>query len=149
MAKILSSFGGVLLLVLVLGAGCNKTDKTATPAPQSKPAEEIAIPDVATQPTNEAPATDLKLTAEAKGNASVQFNWEASEDLAKRAVVYRIVHGEEPNPTWPSTYYFQRGPMYREKLWMNLPLGKQNFRVCVVEGGQCTVYSNNVEVEVK
>jgi len=112
--------------------------------PQTKPAE-----DPTSTPAMGEQISGITLTAEAKGNRRVLLRWEVSETVATEAEGYRIVQGKAENPTWPSPYWFERGPAHREKEMTGLPLGKQHFRVCVVKNRQCMVYSNNVEVEVK
>lgn len=146
-------FSSLLSLFLLIGAGCNlgpspiTQEPTTTAQPTTSPTqEEQESQTVFEDSTNE---EELTLYTEMLGNGAVKFRWKVNEELAKEAEWYRLVQGKKPNPSWPATQWYQRGPSHREYVWNNLPLGTQHFRLCVVVNNECTVYSENKEVEVK
>jgi len=133
-----------LSLLLFLGGGCaNTPSEEASEDIVSKPAdavennmEEVKKPE------------SLVLKAKIAGNATVEFEWEVPKNLESKDG-YRIVYSTEPNPTYPSTWWYERGPAHREKVWTGLPLGTAHFRLCAVVDDKCGEYSNDVEVEIK
>ncbi|MFH1286689.1 MAG: hypothetical protein ABII02_02970 [Candidatus Magasanikbacteria bacterium] len=88
------------------------------------------------------------LTAEATGEKIVHFEWNVPKDLAGEAEGYRFVRGEDKDPTDPANWWWERGSAYRALDWKDLPEGEAHFRVCVVKDDACTVYSNDVMVNV-
>ena len=92
---------------------------------------------------------EFTLTAEATGKQSVSFTWEVPESLAEGAEGYKFARGEEANPTYPSSWWWERGPAHRELVWEGLPEGDAHFRVCIVRDDECAEYSNDVMVTVE
>lgn len=134
-----------------MGVGCEKVG-SLNPAPTITP----GIQQESTRPesVDDTSITDLNsgITLKAEGLAStstVQFQWEVRENIAEDAEGYRIVQSKDPNPEWPSTYWHERGPAHRELTKAGWPSGTQHFRICVVKNKTCTIYSNDVIVEVK
>ncbi len=134
---------GSLALLLVLGAGCDTTD-----TPQAKPAAKD-VPQETSIPTSPPADGDIRLTAEARGANTVNFEWTPSKQLEDLADGWRIVYGEEENPTYPSNWWFERSVTYRDKLWKGLPAGDAHFRVCALVDDECSVYSNDVFVTIE
>lgn len=143
MKKIALIIAPALALVL-LGASCNTTQNT-TQETQTKPADNQTSTDNNTTPSN---SGSIVLKAEALGNGQVKFEWTVPEQL-KSEEGYAILRGTEPNPTYPSTYWYLMGSAHREKVWGGLPTGTAHFRICQYKNNTCAGYSNDVEVEVK
>ncbi|PLX26919.1 hypothetical protein C0581_03890 [Candidatus Parcubacteria bacterium] len=141
---------GILLtscaLVLVLGAGCSKTETSDSTQSKSADTEMSETPVMETG--GEIGTGDIELSAQATGKNTVSFDWRISKGLEDKAEGWRIVYGKDANPTYPSTWWFERSKPHREKVWAGLPAGKAHFRVCAVIGKTCDIYSNNVEVEI-
>ena len=137
-----------LALMLVLGAGCADTD--LQDETQSKSADTDVSETPITATTNDVLGSgDIELSAQVAGKNTVNFEWQISKTLDDVAEGWRIVYGKDANPTYPSTWWFERSKTYREKSWSGLPAGKAHFRVCAVVGEKCDIYSNDVEVEIR
>lgn len=147
MKKILSSMVGASLFLLI-GAGCAQP---ATPPaePAAPPAETSDVTTPSETPAEEEnQTTELTLSAEALGGNRVKFTWELPSGTEEPAS-FRLVRGPKENPASPGNYYYQLLGSKRETTWISLPLGRQNFRICVFKDNKCEMYSNNVEVDVK
>lgn len=92
---------------------------------------------------------DFTLQAEAVGDQKVSFTWEIPESFEEGAEGFRFARGEEVDPTYPSSWWWERGPAHRELIWEGLPEGEAYFRVCIVRNDECVEYSNNVMVTAK
>ena len=90
----------------------------------------------------------VTLSGSAQGKGTVKFDWAISSDLSERAEGFRFARGEEENPTYPASWWWERGPAHRNLIWEGLPDGDAHFRLCVVENDVCTVYSNDVMISV-
>lgn len=89
------------------------------------------------------------LSAKTAGDSGVLFTWSVPEVLAEGAEGFRFARGEEANPTYPSSWWWERGPAHRELTWEGLPEGDAHFRACIVRNGECAEYSNDVMVTVE
>lgn len=148
MRKNLLFLGSTALAILLLGAGCDKKagDLSGNQV-TSKSAEEQAenITNV-----DEQKSGGFSLTVEQKENKAVYVKFNVPEDLKQNADGYRIVMAKDVNPTKENaTYWYQLGKSYEDKLLTNMPIGIRHFRVCVTKVDQCTVYSNDIEVDIK
>lgn len=145
MKKILSSVA-VLGVFLLMGAGC------ATSTPETKPTDQAtnntATPPAENPTPSEETTPDFKLSAEALGNNQVKFTWEIPSGVAEPAS-FRLVRGPKENPVFPGSYWYQLLGSKRETTWINLPVGKQYFRICTFVNNECSTYSNSIEVDVK
>mgnify|MGYP001255523249 CR=1 FL=1 len=139
---ILASFA----LMLVLGAGCSETEPQEET--QSKTADVEMSETPVMETTSEVGSGDIQLTAKATGKNTVALDWKISKALEDKAESWRIVYGKDANPSYPSTWWFERSKSYREKVWAGLPAGKAHFRICAVVGETCDIYSNDVELEI-
>jgi hypothetical protein len=131
--------------LLFVGAGCNSPEKevsSKTVVVQENQPEEISSN--TSNPTN----NEIELSARAIGNNAVNFEWKVGNTAAESSEGWRILYGTEPNPTYPSTWWFERSKPHRQKLWSGLPAGHAYFRLCQVIGDACMIYSNNVEVDI-
>lgn len=146
MKKILSSVA-VLSVLLLIGAGC------ATSTPETKPADQSATNDTVTPPAenptpSEETTPNFKLSGEALGNNQVKFTWEIPSGVADPAS-FRLVRGPKQDPVFPGNYWYQLLGSKRQTTWINLPTGKQYFRICTFVDNECAAYSNSIEVDVK
>ena len=143
--KKLSSSVAILGMLLLLGAGCS-----GTTAPETKPADQAPVVDTNTPPASaeESATADFKLTGEAIGNNQVKFSWEIPTGVAE-PTSFRLVRGPKENPIFPGNYWYQLLGNKRETTWINLPTGKQYFRICTFVNNECAAYSNSIEVDVK
>lgn len=149
---------GMLFAVLLLvGQGCaaqQPADDSAEPAAGNDSNMEVmekdgdAMEKKSGDAMMEVPSEGVTLHASALGENTVKFEWTVAEDLAERAEGYRFARGLEENPTYPSSWWWERGSAHRELVWEGLPVGEAHFRLCVVENGECSTYSNNVLVNV-
>lgn len=153
---------GIAALLLLVGAGCSQGEnpqvKDATPAADATAPTETNSSDIVTAPevspdTNSSQtSSDFTVTAEAKGNRTLNVTWSVPSSMSedKDVSAYRILVGKTENPTWDNKYYwYERGATYRDKTIEGLNTGKQHIRVCAVKAGDCAMYSNNVTVDVK
>jgi hypothetical protein len=161
--------GTVLLalsLLILVGQGCASDAQDAQEDAQNAPAQTENTPtDVmeksadGTEDATSESASDtndavsvadgtISLSASPAGENSVQFAWTVADNLADQASAYRIARGLEPNPTFPSSYWWERGASHREHTFTGLPIGPAHFRVCAVIDNTCQVYSNDVLVTV-
>lgn len=141
-----------LSLTLLLLSGCGNTatvdETTAAAQPQeSQTAEQPVNPEPTPTPAP-APPKPLQLDAKSIGNNQVQFAWTAIGDVNTNGG-FVIVRGPQENPTYPNNYYFTQAPERRSRIWINVPSGKQYFRICNLVAGQCDQYSDNIEIEVQ
>ncbi len=141
-------FGSIAILFL-LGAACSSTSNNDV---NSKPADNSNTTISTTTATNEQTnqnQTGITLTAEATGNQTVKLNWQVTDELKKQATAYALIQGNDSNPTYPGRYWYERGPAHFDFEWTNLPIGKSHIRACVMVNSICTVYSNDLEVDIK
>ncbi|HAT03846.1 MAG TPA: hypothetical protein DCS29_03695 [Candidatus Magasanikbacteria bacterium] len=141
-------FFASILMLLALGAGCSQAEDTDNQT-QTKPADTMSS-DTTQTPylTDTVSGNNISLSAQAVGKNTVQFEWNVGDEIAKQAEGWRIVYGKEASPTYPSTWWFERGKPHREKTWAGLPGGVAHFRLCAVIQDVCESYSNDVEVEI-
>jgi len=142
MKKIL--FGSIIILALT-GAGCNSATSDQNTNSKSAGDQTSGL----TTTTNPTISEGVTLNAEVIGNQTVNLTWQVSDELKKEATGYGITLGDEANPTYPGRYWYTRGPAHFELSWTKLPLGVHHLRVCVMKDNACTVYSNDVEVDIK
>lgn len=146
--KVRYLFIGAVALLLV-GAGCANntadTDKDTTP-----PAKDAngSMSDTDNTDDTTAAAGDITLSAEAKGNQEVYFEWDTADEENYDGFI--IVRSEEADPVHTGNNYWFRQDKRREFVtWVDLPTGEWNFRICGLDGDECAVYSNNVTVTVE
>lgn len=96
-----------------------------------------------------APGGSIVLNAKATGDNTVEFEWNLGSDLASTTEGFRFARGIEENPTYPSSWWWERGPSHRSLTWNGLPDGAAHYRVCAVVDDACAVYSNDVSVDVQ
>ena len=138
--KKLTSLLALGALLILGGAGCPPLDTNST-------AEEPAASPATSAPT--ASEETFTVAAEALGSGAVKVSWNTPAD-ADPTSVFRVVHGNKPNPTYPGGYWFQRSDKtVREATLTNLPKGLRYLRVCEFKNNQCVKYSNELEVDVK
>lgn len=138
---------GVLSLLLLAGAGCSPMENTT----ENKPAENTQTEGTTTPsetPEKNTAVTSIELTGQALGNQMAQFSWKLPEGATDPAA-FRLVRGQNENPTQPPGYWYAQPGKSRGTVWVKLPKGEQHFRVCVYENDACGLYSNDVVVHVK
>ena len=150
-------FSLTLLFTLTL-AGCSwGSDKNAV---ENTPNRENTnqnkneqISDETSMPTDipekEENVDSLTLEGEAEGNNMVSLRWKVPNEMKTDVEKYMIVRGSEENPTYPSSWYWWRGPAHTDHLWEELPAGESHFRVCAMKGEECLAYSNNLMLEIR
>lgn len=129
------------ITLLILGAGCSQTNESTTQTND----QQTSKPATNTIQTN---TSTITLIGEAVGNQTVKLEWQVTEGLMKEATAYGLVLDNETNPIYPGRYWYQRGPAHFKLDWTNLPIGKSHIRACVMQQGKCTVYSNDIEVDI-
>ncbi len=140
--RILPVMLGVLLL---MGAGCAttqpSTDNTTNPEVKG---------DTTSTENNTDTTGGIVLTGTNTGPNSVKLEWEPTEEVLAAAKKWMIVESSEVDPAYPEDYryYFVRDISYRDRAWNNLPQGTSHFRVCAFVDGKCTVYSNDIALEI-
>ncbi|PIR03920.1 MAG: hypothetical protein COV59_01905 [Candidatus Magasanikbacteria bacterium CG11_big_fil_rev_8_21_14_0_20_39_34] len=126
--------------LLILFSGCasestyNPQNSENTPTVEHTPS------------TQGAPSIELK--ALPNGDQSVHFEWSILGHLDV-AEGMTLVRGKNPEPVYPTNYWFFQGPDRRQVTWINLPKGKEYFRICIMKDKKCSLYSNDVEVDVQ
>lgn len=137
-------------VVLLAGAGCSDIGTT-----ENKPAEGTtttlnggSTSTVSTEKMANKAIDSIELSGEAIGENMAQFTWKIPEG-AKDPTAFRLVRGQNENPTQPPGYWFRQPGKARGTVWVKLPKGEQHFRICVYEDGACGVYSNDLVVDVK
>lgn len=140
--RILPVIVGVLLIA---GAGCSRQSE---PTPSE---------DNGTKPTStdnsavngEKVEDGIVLTGSVTGAYSVNLQWEPSTEVAESVEKWWLIGGSEENPSYPGTkFVFERTKGFREKEWKGLGAGTTHFRVCAVVDQKCSVYSNDIELEI-
>lgn len=137
-----------LASIILLGAGCSGTDEMKDTSDKTVASKNLETQTKETIPENPQKTDELVLIATAVGNNAVNFEWKVADRIAESSEGWRILYGTEPNPTYPSTWWFERSKPHRKKLWSGLPAGHAYFRLCKVVGEACMSYSNNVEVDI-
>ncbi|MCB9798992.1 hypothetical protein H6758_04695 [Candidatus Nomurabacteria bacterium] len=142
------------ILLVFLISGCGNTNQTAT-----KPAADDARPTPErannTTPVEDATSmekestTSFLLKVDATNGQAITFSWEIPEEMAKDAEKFMFLRSTDPNPTYPTNWYWWRGPDHRSLTWEGLPTGTAHFRVCVMSEEECMQYSNDVEVTLE
>ena len=92
----------------------------------------------------------IELTGSVTGSHSVRLEWNPSDEIMDTAEKWMVVEGTDTDPSYPENYryYFLTDVSHRERNWKNLPTGTSHFRVCAWVDNGCTVYSNDVALEV-
>ncbi|PIS41084.1 MAG: hypothetical protein COT25_05010 [Candidatus Kerfeldbacteria bacterium CG08_land_8_20_14_0_20_42_7] len=84
----------------------------------------------------------LTLTV-ANASNGLQFSWEAENVTAPNG--FKVVRGTSENPTFPGNEYQYLNSSDAKNYTWQLQDGKTyHFRVCVYDGNECTLYSNDV-----
>ncbi|PIZ96001.1 MAG: hypothetical protein COX80_02590 [Candidatus Magasanikbacteria bacterium CG_4_10_14_0_2_um_filter_33_14] len=142
--------------LLLVGAGCSNTSTNnnsdnAMPEKNTKTTETTKIQPEKNKPTlAETTSSELTLSGKATDEAgTVSLTWSAPQDLKDKVETWRLLYGKDANPTFPASWYFERGPSFFDKVWSGLPSGTAHIRVCAVVNNECTVFSNDLEVNIK
>ncbi len=137
-----------LLSLLVAGAGC----RTAEPVMNTKPADlttPSAMPTPETATTSLTTTAPITLDAEALGNGEVRLEW-SFRDEESEADGFRIVRSKNPDPVHNNlNYWWQTNAVRRDTVWPNVTTGTQHFRICILDGEECTDYSSDVTLDVR
>ncbi len=156
--KRFSTILGLAAVILLIGSGCAGSEAPADlpEADDVQPAAADARPSPRAKNTDEAgdtmkapEAAGFTLSAHATGDRSAMFEWTVPEDIADQAEKYVVVRGTEANPEHPASWWWWRGPVYRDLEWKELPLGEAHFRVCAQVEEACIAYSNDVVLEIE
>lgn len=157
MKKLLTG-GLFLLLGLVVLTGCEALDESEdsdTATPQQKTAATVGDDvDLTNELTDEArkieDGSGIALTAKALGNSMVKFQWTVSEVETDKEKGFVLVRSMDEEPVHDGlNYWFRQYYRNREATWVDLPTGTMHFRICALQNGECAVYSNDIELEVK
>lgn len=138
----------VVVSLIFLGVGCNNTkDKIDTENNNKNVKTEGNQEETTTKGTQ----NGLQLSAEVLGNGQVKFNWTKTDDIkTDRERGFVLVRSNTENPVHDETnFWFRQSALKRENIWKDIPAGKQHFRICTLEKEKCSVYSNDVELDVK
>lgn len=140
--RILPVIVGVLLLA---GAGCSRQSE---PTPAKDTGANPTSSDTGTV-NGEKIDDSIVLTGSVTGPYSVNLQWEPTNEVAESVEKWWLIGGSEENPSYPGTkFVFERSKGFREKEWKGLAAGTTHFRVCAVVDQKCTVYSNDIELEI-
>lgn len=139
------TLGGLMAISLLLvGAGC----ASESPEQATLPAEVEQETTSTIEQSNFQVENRIVLAAEQAGNRRVEFDWEVGGEVA-HPNGYRLVRSFEENPVDDGTNYWFHQPNTRNHIaWINLPTGTQHFRICGYDENGCTIYSNNVTVDI-
>lgn len=135
--------GGLLLV----GAGCQQGPVPTTSTPSVADINSATTP--ATTTDQVTVTTDFTLTATSDAYSAVKMSWSTPTDASVTATI-RLLHSANPNIEFPGRAFWHG--LAKDKTsfeWVGVPSGKRYFRACVFEKGACTIYSNEVEVNVK
>lgn len=152
--------------VLLFGAGCNATteenkdteDNSTKTTFETKDADnESSWEDTnnneeeKTEEVVEEVKSELTLSAEALGGGLVKLTWTKTDDIKTDAEKgFILVRSATENPEHNQTnFWFRQGTEKRETIWKDIPTGTQHFRICTLEQEKCSIYSNDVQLEVK
>ncbi|MCB9798994.1 hypothetical protein H6758_04705 [Candidatus Nomurabacteria bacterium] len=130
--------------IFAVGCGTAEDQNPIPPKPLQQQTKTADPPDTI-QTESQDP---IRLTATSLGNNQVQFTWSTSENLNSSGG-FVIVRSVNPDPTYPENYYFTQSHERRSRIWINVPTGKQYFRICNLISSSCDKYSENIEVTVQ
>lgn len=110
-----------------------------------------------TTPGAAEPAGDLTLTAEAMGNMEVKLAWKTAgafeTSKLNESNRFILVRGDTENPAHDGKHdWIRQNHTIRDVVWKQTKTGPAHFRLCITQNNEkdiCTVYSNNVSVDVK
>lgn len=139
---------GVLSVLLLAGAGCKQAEKPIENKPAETATSTVGTMNTTSDTAMNNPVTSIELSGQALGNQMAQFTWKLPEGATNPAG-FRLVRGQNENPTQPPGYWFAQAGKSRGTVWVKLPKGEQHFRICVYENDACGVYSNDLVVDVK
>lgn len=146
----------ILLAFVLVGAGCagqtNQDDSNNSVQEQMEQDVEDAENDEGNSEENQEETSesesDISLSAEARGEGQVYFEWSIPENMNPERFV--IIRDEKVDPVHNQKNYWFRQPGSRRSVtWVNIPSGNYHFRICIIENGECSEYSNDVQVEVE
>ena len=133
--------------LLIIGAGCAATQPPAENTTDTgvKGDTDTSTTGTDTENTN----SEITLTGSITGPNSVKLEWEPSSEVVDSVEKWWLIGGSEENPSYPGTkFVFERGKGFREKEWKGLGSGATHFRVCAVVNNKCSVYSNDLTLEI-
>lgn len=135
--------------LFILGAGCTTAQPPVTDTSKDTTQSEVkGTTDTTTGDTTNT-STDITLTGTSTGPNSVKLEWSPSETIANSVQKWWIIGGSKENPSYPGTkFVFERSKNFRDKEWKGLAAGTTHFRVCAVVDQKCTVYSNDLVMEI-
>ncbi len=141
MNKIFFRLVGFTSVLLLVGAGCS-----TLPTKQS----DTSMTSGSTSDSDEVEYSTfgdgvLELNAVSVSKRQVKFEWALSKALDEPNK-FILLRSFEPDPTHDGeTNWFRQHGTRRSVTWVNLPAGKQHFRMCTsVDGDTCYEYSNTV-----
>ncbi|MBT3816946.1 MAG: hypothetical protein HOE80_00470 [Candidatus Magasanikbacteria bacterium] len=91
----------------------------------------------------------ITLTGKSLGKNRAKFSWDLSEEVYNTEKL-RLVRSDTTNPVFDEkNYWFQVHNTLNEIIWIDLPTGDHNFRICTFEDNHCVQYSNDLELYVE
>jgi len=135
MSKKLLSLFAVFALIILMGAGCQKT----TPEETMEEIDDLSF----MEDEDTVEESELILSVEDLGNGQVKYIWNSSNNPEG----YRMLHSARKNAENPFWQFV--APNNDEGIFYNVPTGTRFFRVCELLDKKCVNYSNEVELEVK
>lgn len=156
MQKILKFFGGITVILVLIGAGCATTETTSV---TTKKANDTKSADPDTKISDsvmdvekiDSSATEVNIALEstAIGNRQVKFEWKLN-DGESNPKYFILLRSEKQYPRHDQkTFWFRQHGTRNSATWINLPLGTQHFSICTSDDGKtCSIYSNDSVVEV-
>lgn len=145
----------ILSIAMIFLVGCNapeeKTDSTQTPsAKKAAQVTDSKKDNMMDKKEDNMMMSDLSLSAEAIGDGMVKLMWDGKDLKLGEDDRFILVRSEDENPEHNGlNYWFRQYYTKREATWIDVPTGTMHFRVCVLKGEECGMYSNDVEVVVE
>ena len=167
MKKVGTIAGGMVLGLLLLGAGCadqtanqpmEKDADTSTIELNTEPATTINSTEVDTSTTGNTTMQPsegmaiITLKGEAIGDGKVNFTWTTVEKMDESNKLI-LVRSDKENPEhtgknhWMRMYYAKTDSMCGDQ-----PTGTWHYRICITaktSSDTCMFYSNDIQVDVK
>ncbi|HRY36558.1 MAG TPA: hypothetical protein P5230_01590 [Candidatus Magasanikbacteria bacterium] len=137
MSKKLLSLFAIFALVILMGAGCQKT----TVEENNSEIDDLSV--LEEEDLTEENDNELILSVEDLGSGQVKFIWNTSNNPEG----YRMLHSARKNAENPFWQFV--GTNNDEGIFYQVPTGTRFFRVCELLDKKCVNYSNEVELEVK
>lgn len=150
-------FCSIFALLLIIGAGCDKSNNYPRNGEKREYKDNIIYEKKESnnnmketkKDDMEENVDELVFSGEALGEGKVLLKWKTPEDMNVKDGFYMFYDEGEDLEYPEARWWWWRGPAHREHIWEGIEPGTWTFRLCIKDGEECGEYSDEIELEVK